>query len=476
MKVLIVGKGGREHALAWKIARSPLVSEIHAAPGSPGMAALAACLPGIRVDTPSSDMERLRSEILRLRDFASEQRIDLTVVGPDDALAGGLVDEFTAAGLPVFGPTAAAARIETDKRFSKELMARIGVPTAAHRTFSDSGEAIAYVEERGTPIVVKATGLAAGKGVAVCRRQEEAVAAVRERMVDRQFGDAGSEVVIEDFMEGEEASLFAVTDGEEFVSLVPAQDHKPIFDGDRGPNTGGMGAYAPAPVMTAGMTARVEAEIVAPVLREMARLGCPFRGVLYVGLMIVEGRPKVVEFNCRFGDPEAQVVLPLLESDLVELLLASARGDIGRVRGSVRTARRGRGLRRARLRGLPGILRDREGDLRPRPVRRPGGRGRLPRRHRAGRRQAADRGRTGSRRHCGRSRSGGRRRQGVRGGRRRFLRGQVLPPRHRPPGARPVVTEKPKKRASRDDRSAGDLTIPAGEVPFDIRLFGLPNI
>ncbi len=337
MKVLIVGKGGREHALAWKIARSPLVSEIFAAPGSPGLAALAACLPDIRVDTPSSDMERLRSEILRLRDFASERRIALTVVGPDDALAGGLVDEFTAAGLPVFGPTAAAARIETDKRFSKELMARIGVPTAAHRTFTDSGEALAYVEERGTPIVVKATGLAAGKGVAVCHRAEEAVAAVRERMVDRQFGDAGSEVVIEDFMDGEEASLFSITDGDEFVSLVPAQDHKAIFDGDRGPNTGGMGAYAPAPVMTAGMTARVEAEIVAPVLREMRRLGCPYRGVLYTGIMIVKGHPRVVEFNCRFGDPEAQVVLPLLESDLVELLLASAQGDIGKIRDSVRT-------------------------------------------------------------------------------------------------------------------------------------------
>ncbi|MCY3760975.1 MAG: phosphoribosylamine--glycine ligase [Gemmatimonadetes bacterium] len=337
MKVLIVGKGGREHALAWKIAGSPLVSEIHAAPGSPGMAALATCLPDIRVDTPSSDMERLRSEILRLRDFASEQGIDLTVVGPEDALAGGLVDEFTAAGLPVFGPTAAAARIETDKRFSKELMARIGVPTATHRTFTDSAEAIAYVEERGTPIVVKATGLAAGKGVAVCHRQEEAVTAVRERMVDRQFGNAGSEVVIEDFMEGEEASLFAVTDGDGFISLVPAQDHKPIFQGDRGPNTGGMGSYAPAPVMTAAMTARVEAEIVAPVLREMTRLGCPFRGVLFVGLMIVEGQPEVVEFNCRFGDPEAQVVLPLLESDLVELLLASAHGDIGKVRDGVRT-------------------------------------------------------------------------------------------------------------------------------------------
>ena len=340
MKVLIVGKGGREHALAWKTSRSPLVSEIFAAPGSPGLAALATCLPDIRVDTPSSDMEKLRSEILRLRDFAAGRRIDLTVVGPEDALAGGLVDEFSAAGLPVFGPTAAAARIETDKRFSKELMARIGVPTAAHRSFTDSGEAIAYVEERGTPIVVKATGLAAGKGVAVCHRPEEAVAAVRERMVDRQFGDAGSEVVIEDFMEGEEASLFAVTDGDGFVSLVPAQDHKPIFEGDRGPNTGGMGAYAPAPVMTAGMTARVETEIVAPVLREMARLGCPFRGVLFAGLMIVEGHPKVVEFNCRFGDPEAQVVLPLLESDLVELLLASAQGDIGKVRDSVRTGDR----------------------------------------------------------------------------------------------------------------------------------------
>ena len=337
MKVLVVGKGGREHALAWKIAQSPLVTELFVAPGSPGIQNVATCLPEIRVDTPWTEKDTLQTEITKLKEFATEQKIDLTVVGPEDALAGGLVDEFNAAGLRAFGPTAAAARIETDKGFAKELMASIDVPTASHKSFIDFEEAVAYIEQRGTPIVIKASGLAAGKGVVVCKDVETAISAARNIMLDRIFGEAGTELVVEDFMEGEEASLFAITDGEQFVSLVTAQDHKAIGDGDQGPNTGGMGAYAPAPVMTQDMILRVENEIVCPVLKEMSRRGCPYRGVLYVGLMIENGQPKVVEFNCRFGDPETQVVLPLLESDLVDLLLAATDGNIDKVRKHVRT-------------------------------------------------------------------------------------------------------------------------------------------
>lgn len=328
MKVLIVGKGGREHALAWKLAQSDRVTRLFAAPGSPGIAAHAECLPDIRADLDISQRERLDAEILKLRRFALDEGIDLTVVGPESALAGGIVDRFVEKGLTIFGPTEAAARIESDKAFSKELMESIGVPTALHRTFDDSDAALAYVRQRGAPIVVKATGLAAGKGAIVCPTLADAEAAVREILDEGVFGASGAQVVVEDFMEGEEASLFAICDGERFVNLTPAQDHKAIGEGDTGPNTGGMGAYAPAPVMTPQMIERVDREITAPVLAEMARRGAPYRGVLYVGLMLTAGGPKVVEFNCRFGDPETQVVLPLLRSDLVDLCLASARGDL----------------------------------------------------------------------------------------------------------------------------------------------------
>ena len=328
MKVLVVGKGGREHALAWKLAQSPRVERLWAAPGSPGIAAHAECLPDIRVDLDVSQAERLDAEILKLRDFALEAGVDLTVVGPESALAAGIVDHFEAAGLTVFGPTAAAARIECDKAFSKALMADIGVPTAQHRPFADSDAAAAYIRERGAPIVVKASGLAAGKGAIVCRTEDEAIAAVRDILDARVFGEAGAELIIEDFMEGEEASLFALCDGASYVLLSTAQDHKAIGEGDTGPNTGGMGAYAPAPVMTATLIAQACRQIVEPVLAEMQRRGTPYRGVLYVGLMITTEGPKVVEFNCRFGDPETQVVLPLLRSDLAELCLACARGEL----------------------------------------------------------------------------------------------------------------------------------------------------
>ena len=328
MKVLVVGKGAREHALAWKLAQSPHIEQLYAAPGSPGIAEHAQCLGDIRVDLDISQRSQLETEILKLRDFATAEGIGLTVVGPESALAAGIVDHFQEVGLTIFGPTEAAARIECDKAFSKELMAAIGVPTAAHRLFTSSDRAIEYIHKQGTPIVVKASGLAAGKGAIVCATEADAVTAVREILDERIFGDSGAQVVIEEFMEGEEASLFAICDGERYVNLVAAQDHKPIGEGDTGPNTGGMGAYAPAPVLTPELIERTNREVTEPVLAELARRGAPYRGVLYVGLMVTEAGPKVVEFNCRFGDPETQVVLPLLHSDLLDLLLASARGDL----------------------------------------------------------------------------------------------------------------------------------------------------
>ncbi len=328
MKVLVVGKGAREHALAWKLAQSPHIEQLYAAPGSPGIAEHAQCLGDIRVDLDISQRSQLETEILKLRDFATAEGIGLTVVGPESALAAGIVDHFQKVGLTIFGPTEAAARIECDKAFSKELMAAIGVPTAAHRLFTSSDRAIEYIHKQGTPIVVKASGLAAGKGAIVCATEADAVTAVHEILDERIFGDSGAQVVIEEFMEGEEASLFAICDGERYVNLVAAQDHKPIGEGDTGPNTGGMGAYAPAPVLTPELIERTNREVTEPVLAELARRGAPYRGVLYVGLMVTEAGPKVVEFNCRFGDPETQVVLPLLHSDLLDLLLASARGDL----------------------------------------------------------------------------------------------------------------------------------------------------
>jgi len=335
MKVLVVGKGGREHTLAWKLAQSPRVEKLYAAPGSPGMATCAQCLSDIRVDTSVSDLAKLEAEIEKLCQFALAEGIDLTVVGPEDVLAGGIVDRFTEAGLTVFGPTREGARLESDKAFSKQLMVDAGVPTAAHRSFTDSEAARQYVRDQGAPIVIKASGLAAGKGAIVCQTEDEALAALGEIMDDRVFGAAGDEVVVEEFMTGEEASLFAITDGTDFVCLVPAQDHKAIGEGDTGLNTGGMGAYAPAPVMTPELIRAAEEQVVAPVLAEMQRRGTPYRGVLYCGLMIDAGRPRVVEFNCRFGDPEAQVVLPLLKSDLVDLLEASATGTLGKLQVDV---------------------------------------------------------------------------------------------------------------------------------------------
>jgi phosphoribosylamine--glycine ligase len=316
MKILVVGGGGREHALVWKIVQSPLVETVYCAPGNPGIAELAEC-----VHIAADDIEALL-------DFASAEQVDLTVVGPEVPLTLGIVDRFQAAGLQIFGPSRAAARIEGSKSFSKDLMAKYGIPTAAYRTFSDRDQAVAYIREQGAPIVVKANGLAAGKGVVVALSEEQAVAAVDEIMVDAVFGDAGSSVVIEEFMAGEEASFFAFTDGTKILPLASSQDHKPVFDNDEGPNTGGMGAYSPAPVVTEVLAEQIVATIVRPTIDGMTKEGCPYVGILYVGLMIADGKARVVEFNARFGDPEAQPLLVRMKSDLVPVLLACARGDL----------------------------------------------------------------------------------------------------------------------------------------------------
>jgi phosphoribosylamine--glycine ligase len=313
--VLLVGGGGREHALAWALARSPRLERLVAAPGNPGIARHARCVPV--ADTAVDALLAL----------ARDERVDLTVVGPEQPLALGLGDRFRAAGLLVFGPDRAAARLEWSKAFAKALMAGQGIPTARFAVFDDLAAARAYCRETGPPLVVKADGLAAGKGVAVCRTAEEADAALLACLEQEAFGDAGRTVVVEECLEGEEASFFALCDGEAAVPFGGAQDHKAVFDDDRGPNTGGMGAYAPAPVLDARAEARVMAEVVRPALRGLAAIGAPYRGVLYVGLMLTKDGPKVVEFNCRFGDPECQAILPRLGEDLLPVLAAVAAGD-----------------------------------------------------------------------------------------------------------------------------------------------------
>ena len=317
MKVLLIGSGGREHALAWKLAQSPQVEKIYCAPGNPGIAQTATC-----VDIPVSD-------VAALRHFAKQQQIDLTVVGPEAPLVAGIVDEFTADGLRIFGPSQQAARLEGSKVFAKALMRKYAIPTADASFFSNSQEAQAYIEGAPAPFVIKADGLAAGKGVIIARTREAAQTAVQRLMQSRELGDAGNQIVIEEFMEGQEVSALCLTDGKNLCVLPPAQDHKTVFDHDEGPNTGGMGAYAPAPFMTAEIMARVENEILRPTIAAMAKENSPYRGVLYAGLMITKDGPKVVEFNCRFGDPETQVILPLIESDWAEALWRVANGDLG---------------------------------------------------------------------------------------------------------------------------------------------------
>ena len=312
--VLLVGGGGREHALAWKLAQSPGLGRMIAGPGNPGIAAHARCVPV--KDTAIDDLVAL----------AQQERPDLVVVGPEVPLALGLADRMRAAGFAVFGGSAAAARLESSKAFAKELMARHRIPTARFGTFREAVAARAFCRELGAPLVVKADGLAAGKGVLICRSLGEADAALAQCLEARAFGDSGLTVVVEEFLQGEEASFFALSDGTTALPLAAAQDHKTVWDGDRGPNTGGMGAYSPAPVMDAAMEARVMAEIVRPTIAAMAAEGAPYTGVLFVGLMITREGPKVIEFNCRFGDPECQALLPRLQEDLLALLLAAATG------------------------------------------------------------------------------------------------------------------------------------------------------
>lgn len=318
MRILLIGGGGREHALAWKLAQSDKVEKIFVAPGNPGIAMLKKCS---CIDLKLDDLEKVA-------DYAEEESIDLTVVGPEATLVAGIADVFKRRGLPVFGPSKAAAQLEGSKAFSKELMAKYNIPTAFFKICEDMETAKAYVKEKGAPIVVKADGLAAGKGVVVAMTEEEALEAIEEMMGDHKFGNAGARVVLEEYMEGEEASLLAFTDGKTVVPMLAAQDHKRIFDNDQGPNTGGMGTYAPAPVMTDILRLKATERILKPVVAAMAKEGTPYQGCLYAGLMIKDDVIKVVEFNCRFGDPETQVVLPLLESDLAEIMLACATGTL----------------------------------------------------------------------------------------------------------------------------------------------------
>jgi len=322
MKLLVVGGGGREHALAWRLAQSARVQTVYVAPGNGGTA-----LDPALKNLPLTELEALA-------DFAAAEKIALTVVGPEAPLAAGIVDLFRARGLRIFGPTRAAAQLESSKAFAKEFMQRHGIPTALYASFTDAAAAHAHVDKHGAPIVVKADGLAAGKGVVVAASAAEAHAAIDAMLGPNATGLAppggGARVVIEEYMDGEEASFIVLSDGRDVVPLAGSQDHKRIFEGDRGPNTGGMGAYSPAPVLTPNVHARVMQEIIRPAVDGMAREGMPFTGFLYAGLMIdAQGRPRTVEFNCRLGDPEAQVLLMRLKSDLAELLVNAADGTLG---------------------------------------------------------------------------------------------------------------------------------------------------
>ncbi len=317
MKILVVGKGGREHALVWKLARSPLVTDVFCAPGNAGTA-----IDGKNVDINPNDVSRLLK-------FSRTERINLTVIGPEAPLVAGMVDAFEDMGLLVFGPTRSAAELEGSKAFAKDFMRLANVPTADYAVFDDAASAAAHVEERTErPLVIKADGLAAGKGVAVCPTRQAALAAIRNMMVENAFGDAGKRIVIEECLVGQEASILAIVDGSTIVPLEPAQDHKPAFDHDQGPNTGGMGAYSPTPLITPQLLDEIIEKVLVPTVHTMKREGRPFRGILYAGLMITSQGPKVLEFNVRLGDPETQPVLMRLKSDLAELLFAAAEGRL----------------------------------------------------------------------------------------------------------------------------------------------------
>lgn len=315
MKVLVIGSGGREHALLWKLSQSPSVTDVYVIPGNDGMSDVASLIP-----------VKGNEDII---DFARLMQVDLTVAGPETVLTEGLADEFEKRGMAFFGPSKAAARIEGSKGFAKTLMKKYGIPTAAYETFDDEEKAIAYLKANDTyPIVIKADGLASGKGVIIAQSEEEAIDTVKDMLEGHAFSGAGSSVVIEEFMEGEEASMLCFCDGTNVVPMISSQDHKRIFDFDKGPNTGGMGAYAPAPVMTKEMCEEVNVRILRPIVAAMKKEGYPFKGCLYAGLMITSEGPKVVEFNCRFGDPETEAVLPLFDGDFARVMLDCVHGTL----------------------------------------------------------------------------------------------------------------------------------------------------
>ena len=319
MKILVIGNGGREHALAWKAAQSPLAKTVFVAPGNAGTA-LEPALQNVNINP---------TDIQGLLDFAQKENIDLTIVGPEAPLVIGVVDAFRAAGLKIFGPTQAAAQLEGSKAFTKDFLARHQIPTAEYQNFTEIEPALTYIREKGAPIVIKADGLAAGKGVIVAMTLQEAEDAVKDMLAGNAFGDAGSRVVVEEFLDGEEASFIVMVDGENVLPMATSQDHKRVGDGDTGPNTGGMGAYSPAPVVTDEVHQRVMDQVIWPTVRGMASEGNVYTGFLYAGLMIDKnGQPKVIEFNCRFGDPETQPIMLRLQSDLVELCLAAVDGKL----------------------------------------------------------------------------------------------------------------------------------------------------
>lgn len=316
MKILLIGSGGREHALAWKIRQSAQCEKLFCAPGNAGTSQIAENIP-INAE-----------DIKALLDFVRKEKISLTVVGPDNSLALGIVDEFEAKGMKIFGPGKKAAMIESSKIFAKKLMQKYNIPTAFAQEFSSPEEAVAFVKKKGAPIVVKADGLALGKGVIICNSVSEAENAVKKIMVEKAFGSAGEKILLEEFLEGEEASYFAFSDGKNILPLVSSQDHKQVFDDDKGPNTGGMGAYSPAPVVSKAVEKKILQGIMQKTINAMRSEGTPYKGVLYAGLMIKGGEAKVIEFNARFGDPETQAILPRMESDIVEIMLACIEGKL----------------------------------------------------------------------------------------------------------------------------------------------------
>lgn len=316
MRILVIGRGGREHTIIWALKKSPSVKEVYCAPGNAGIAHIAEC---VAIDEHSFD---------ELGQFAMDHAIDLVVVGPEDPLFAGAVDFFEAKGIPVFGPRKNAAIIEGSKVFTKDLMKKYDIPTAAYESFDEYAAARNYLHKQGVPIVIKADGLAAGKGVTVAMTMEQAEQALKEIMVDKVFGEAGAQVVIEEFLQGQEMSILAFVDGQVVRPMVPAQDHKPVFDQDQGPNTGGMGTYSPVPHIPQSIVDEAIRTILQPTADAMVSEGRPFRGVLYAGLMITEKGPKTIEFNCRFGDPETQVVLPRLDTDLVDIFFATINGRL----------------------------------------------------------------------------------------------------------------------------------------------------